>query len=179
MTAPTTSKPPAPALSPLRWWQAHFLAAELGVAVLVAAAFAAWSARPGGAALVDATLQGNRAAVYGALASIFGSLLGFTLAAAAIVLGYAASDRLAVVRDSRQYPTLWRVFIAAMRALALATAVALAGLILDRDAAPRPAILDVCVGASALAALRLARCLWVFERVIALVTAPSPSRPDD
>lgn len=161
------------------WWRTHFLLAELGVAVVVTALFAVWGARFGGQALIDATLEGNRAAVYGAVASICGSLLGFTIASASIVLGYAASDRLALVRDTRHYLTLWRVFIAAMRALGAGTIVALVGLVLDRDGAPAPPILYVCAGTTVLSVLRVVRCLWVFERVIALVTAPTKARPGD
>jgi hypothetical protein len=162
-----------------RWWRAHFLQAEFALAALIGAIFALWTARYGGAGLVDAALRGNRGALYGTLASMFGSLLGFTIAAISIVLGYATSDRLAIVRESRQYPTLWRVFIAAMRALGAATVVALAGLVLDRDAAPLYAVLDLCVWTATLAALRLARCLWVFEQVIGLVTAPTKRQPGD
>lgn len=162
-----------------QWWRTHFLLAELGVAVAVTALFALWGTRFGGQALIDETLKGNRAAVYGAVASICGSLLGFTIASVAIVLGYAASDRLALVRDSPHYETLWRVFIAAMRALGAGTIVALVGLVLDRDGAPSPPILYVCAGTTVLAMLRVVRCLWVFEHVIALVTAPTKARTGD
>ena len=165
--------------SVVRWWRAHFLAAEFGFAVVIGLAFAVWCARFGGLRLVDAVLVGNRSAIYGTLASICASLLGFTIAAIAIVLGYAASDRLAIVRESRQYTTLWAVFSATMRALGLTTVTALAGLVLDRDAAPVSLVLYLCVGASVLAALRIARCLWVFEQVIALVTAPARARVGD
>ncbi|HEV2236754.1 MAG TPA: hypothetical protein VGR57_08855 [Ktedonobacterales bacterium] len=152
------------------WWGVHFLFAEFSVALVVALAFGVWHAAPGGGRVVAQTLAGNRAAVYGALTSLFGALLGFTIAAMAIVLGYASDNRLRLVRESPHYPTLWRIFIAATRALALATAAALLGLVLDRDRAPSPLILDLAVGATALAALRLARCLWVFERSIGLIT---------
>jgi hypothetical protein len=162
-----------------QWWKVHFLAAEMGLAVLVGVAFAVWAVWLGGQPLVDAILKGNRATVYGTLASMCGSLLGFTIAVVAIVLGYASSDRLAIVRESRHYPTLWHVFVAAMRALGVATLVALVGLILDRDGASVPVILYVCVGTMALATLRLARCLWVLEQVIALVAAPSKERAGD
>ena len=162
-----------------QWWRVHFLAAEMGLAVLVGVAFAVWAVWLGGQPLVDAILKGNRATVYGTLASICGSLLGFTLAAVTIVLGYASSDRLAIVREGRHYLTLWRVFVAAMRALGTATLVALVGLILDRDGAPVPVILYVCVGTTTLAALRLARCLWVLEKVLGLMTAPSKERLGD
>jgi hypothetical protein len=154
----------------LDWWSVHFLFAELVVALGAMLAFGAWQATPGGGRAAAATLADNRGAVYGALTSLFGTLLGFTLAAMAIVLGYASDNRLRLVRESQHYPTLWRVFIAATRAMALATGVALLALVLDRDRAPSPLILDLVVGATALATLRLARVMWVFERIIRLIT---------
>lgn len=153
------------------WWRIHFLGAELGVAVVLGGAFTLWDLAFGGARGTDALLHGNRAAVYGAFAGLWGSLLGFTIAAVSIALGLAAGDRLAVVRESRHYATLWHVFIAAMRSLALATIVALAGLVADRDAAPVHALLCLAVFTTVLAALRVARTIWVFERLIAIVTA--------
>lgn len=163
----------------VRWWKVHFLAAEFGVAVFIGLCFATWMILFGGASLVEETLKGNRSAVYGALASIFGSLLGFTITAVSIVLGYVANDRLAIIRNSRHYTTLWKVFTSTIRALGLATIVALAALILDRDTAPNRLFLYFCVWASTLAVLRLIRCLWALENVIGLVTAPSPERLGD
>lgn len=162
---------------PLDWWRAHFLGAELGAALVIGALFTLWVFALGGARALDAVLLGNRAPVYGALASLWGSLLGFIIAAVAIALGFASSDRLAIVRGSKHYASLWRIFVSAMRSLSLATVVALAGLIADRDAAPLPALLCLCVTTTALAALRVARTIWVFERIIALVTLP-PKTPD-
>jgi hypothetical protein len=158
----------------VHWWKVHFLFAEFCVAVLIGVGFAAWVIWFGGASFVAETLRGNRAAIYGTLASIFGSLLGFTITAVSIVLGYAANERLAIVRNSKHYPTLWKVFVAAIRALGIATMVALVALILDRDTAPAYFFLYVCVWSTSLAVLRLMRCLWVFEQVVVLVTGPVP-----
>ena len=156
----------------IRWWKVHFVGAELALAALVGVAFTVWVFALGGERPTNLLLAGNRAPIYGTLASIFGSLLGFTIAAVSIILGYASTDRMEIVRKSKPYATLWRVFVAAMRALAFVTVVALAGLIFDRDAAPAPVILCLCVGTLTLAMLRLARCLWVFEQVIHLVALP-------
>jgi hypothetical protein len=163
----------------IRWWKVHFLFAEFGAAVLIGTCFAVWAIWLGGDNPVAETLKGNRAAIYGALATIFGSLLGFTITAVSIVLGYAASDRLAVVRNSKHYPTLWKVFMATIRASGIATIVALVALILDRDTSPASILLYVCVWSTSLAVLRLVRCLWVLEQVVILVTGPAKERLGD
>src|SRR6185436_2455744 len=95
----------------------HFLRFEAAAALLLTGLFASWANWYGGWESVEEILRGNRGAVYGAFASILGSLLGFVIAAVAIVLGYADSDRLTILRESRNWTTLWTVFMAGMRSL--------------------------------------------------------------
>lgn len=159
-----------------QWWKTHFLWAEFGLAVLLSAGFILWIERYGGAGIVNTTLTGNRGAVYGTLASITGSLLGFVLATVSIVFGFATHERLAVVRDSPHYTTLWRVFTSAIRVLGVSTVFLLVGLLVDRDTSPTRIVMYVCVLVFLLAIFRLARCVWVLEKVIGLVTAPSKAR---
>lgn len=162
-----------------RWYGRHFLLAEFGVAGLVGLGFAVWSSRFNGFVLVQGTLNGNRSAIYGALASISGSLLGFTITAVSIILGFSASGRLVIVRNSPHYRTLGKIFTSSMRSLALATILSLLALIFDRDSAPVPILLYLCAWAATLAVLRLLRCLWVFEKIIGLIIAPSKERSGD
>jgi hypothetical protein len=67
---------------------------------------------------------------------------------------------------------LWRTFSATIRALAVATAVALLCLLLDRDAAPVPWLVVPLVLFVLLSLLRLARTIWALEHIIMLVTKP-------
>lgn len=105
----------------LQFWRRHFLWVEFALAVMIGVTAAYWIHYRNGAVVSDRLLAQNRAAVYGTLASIFGSLLGFVITAASIVLGFSGSESLAVVRGSKHYPTLWPVFTASIRALAFAT----------------------------------------------------------
>ena len=165
--------------SALSFWRRHFMPLEFCLAVVIGLAFAVWDAKLGGYHLVDATLKNNRSAIYGALAAICGSLLGFTITAVSIILGYANNERMAIVQKSKHYPKLWRVFVSAIRALGLATVFTLIGLVLDRDGSPDRLVLYLCVGVVALATLRLLRCLWAFENVIAIVTQPTAESAGD
>jgi hypothetical protein len=158
------------------WWRANFLLAEGALAVLVAAAFWLFGGYVDGNSTVWRVLEGNRGAVYGTLASIFGSLLGFAITAVSIVIGFANHERLAVVRESRHYPTIWKVFFSAIRTLGLATAMALAGLVIDRDRSPHISIFYLTTFASLLAILRIVRCAWVLENIVDLLS-DSPRNP--
>jgi hypothetical protein len=156
------------------FWKRHFLIAEGGLAIFVTIVFGIWFWQFGGLITVNAMLQNNRATLYGTMASIFGSLLGFVITATSVVLGFSGSESLAVVRESSQYPMLWRTFSAAMWALASATLVALLCLLGDRDSAPTSWLVVVMVFVTTLAVLRIARTVWVLENIIILVTKKSP-----
>jgi hypothetical protein len=118
---------------------------------------------------VEKVLNGNRSSIFGTLASIFGSLLGFVLTITSIVLGFHASDKLQLLRDSAQYGTLWRVFISTNRALALATISALVALIVDKDGGLTPWFY-LLFFSTIYSSLRLMRSLWVLENILRLVT---------
>jgi hypothetical protein len=78
--------------------------------------------------LIAQILDSQRGTVYGTLASIFGSLLGFVITTVSIVIAFATHERLAIVRASEHYPTLWKVFMSSIRVLGIATVVAFLGL---------------------------------------------------
>lgn len=153
------------------WWRRRFLVWEGLLTLVVTAGFAWWSLGAGGAGLVNDLLKGNRAAVYGTAASVFGSLLGFIITSASIVFAVSGSERLQILRDSRQYPTLWAVFSAAIRTCGLATAIAFWALIFDQDVRPISWLQVAFVFCCLLAVLRIIRAIWALENIIFLVTA--------
>jgi hypothetical protein len=143
------------------------------MALLLTVGLLVWFRCYGGAASIESVLEGNRSALYGTAASIFGSLLGFAITATSIVLGFSSSDRLAVLRGSAHYPTLWRIFSATIRALAFATVIALVCLIWDRDSEPASWLTIFLFFGVLLAVFRIGRTIWALEQIIALVTTPS------
>jgi len=160
------------------WWGAHYLFAELVAAVLATVGVAVWAQGFHGTATVDTLLAGTRAALYGVLATVWGALLGFIIATVTIVLGFLQTPRFKLVRESEHYGDLWKTFHSAIRVLAFATAAAIAALIADKDTPGNPNRIAfyICMFASLLAALRLARCIWILQRVVTLATGPSKAR---
>lgn len=132
--------------------------------------FVGWAEGLDGLAQVDCLLADSRLAVYGTLASIFGSLLGFTITATSVVLGFSSSKRLRVVRESCHYSTLWKVFLSTIRTLGCATVMSLSALVLDRDAMPRPWVFYLVLLAFLVCCLRIVRVVWVLEAVVRLLT---------
>lgn len=156
-----------------RWWRRNFLEVELVVAVLVGVASVMWGYFFGGNHLICEVLGEGRGDIYGALASIFGSLFGFAITAASIVLGFSGSERLAVLRESPYYDDLWDTFLSTIKWLGLATAVALVALVLDRSEMPRFFLVHAALFATVIVTLRLARSVWILERVIKALTRTS------
>ncbi|MBI5352242.1 MAG: hypothetical protein HZB50_06350 [Chloroflexi bacterium] len=152
------------------FWDKYFLPLEFLVSLLTMVGFIIWGEFFSGRSVMDSLLEGNRSAVYGALSAIFGALLGFVITAVSIVLGYVASDKLTLVRESPHYEDLWRVYKAAMRSLAVATIAGLLGLIFDREARPMPLLFYLNILTTTLAFFRLGRSIWVLENIISLVT---------
>ncbi len=153
-----------------KYWEANFLVAEFVLAVALALLFYLWSEYINKNMFLLQFFTGNRESIYAALVALFGSLLGFSITAVSIVLGYANSEKLEIVRMSSHYMDLWNAFKSAIAVLAFATMTTLVGLIFDRDSAPMDAILYVNVFASILSFFRIARCIWVLNYIIAIVT---------
>ena len=157
----------------MKFWQRNFLGVDALIAFGLAVALAIWYFSFEGTDYVEELLQGNRTNIYRTLASISGTLLGFSIASASFTLNAVSSPRLAVLRNSRHYPTLWRTLFHTTWFLGALTLVALICMIWDRDDAPTtwlviPLALLVC-----LSVFRLARVIWILEQVIGIVTKPS------
>ena len=161
------------------WWARHFLVAEIALTVATAVAIAAWGTWWGGWPAVSAALDQNRGAFYGTVASLAGSLLGFTIAALAIALGALDSRRLVPLRRSHLVPTLINTFTAATVCLGLTTLVALVGLLVDRDGTPRPIVFYGVVLGLLTSGVTLARSVWALQALVRITTAPSKARPGD
>ena len=128
-------------------WERHFVRNEFLLTTAGVLILAAWATWLGGETAIQSMLTDNRAAFYGAVASIAGALLGFLITTVALLQGIVAAEGFRRLRASDQYPTLWRVFHLAIRVLALACAVSLIALLVDRDAAPVPILFYVVVWA--------------------------------
>lgn len=157
----------------MKFWERHFLGADALIAVGLAAGLAIWMFFEG-KCQVEELVHGNRANIYRTLASVSGTLLGFTLASASFALNAVSSPRLAVLRNSRHYPALWRTFFQTTWFLGALTLTAIACMIWDRDNAPTTWLVVPLVLFVGLCVVRLARMIWILQRVIGLVAKPSP-----
>ena len=152
-----------------KWWRKHFLGAELAASLVAAALFFVWIYIAGGSETADLVLRDNRNSLYGTLATLFGSLFGFSITAASIVLGASSSPSLEIVRKSDHYGDIGKVLSNTIVTLGFATLAALVGLLADRDGAPSHIALCIVALALLLSCLRAARTVWVLRYVMRLV----------
>jgi len=160
------------------WCRRHFLWAELCLALIVTLGFSLSRDHFGGWIPVMNVLKDNRSAIYQTATSIFGSLLGFAIAALSLLISFSGSPSLKLVQESNHYPTLWKTFAAANRALGLATVASFLALIFDRDRSPSRLIFFAVFYAAMLAALRVARCIWILEQVVRVVAGKTKPAVD-
>lgn len=155
-------------------YEKHFRLYDALLAVATGAAVCLWLEKFDGLAAVEVVLYGNRAAVYGTLASILGALLGFAVTAVSIVFALWTSPALALVRRSPYAEEVGAICKGAIRSLAVATAVALALLVFDRDGAQKPYLLLTSALVLPYTTARVSRCLWLLEKMLSLATKKGP-----
>jgi hypothetical protein len=152
-------------------WAANFLWCEFALGVVALVALVVWSEFMGGSAHLDRFLNEHGETLYIVLAPITAAMLGFILAAAAIVVTSAPAERMKLLRESPHYPELWETFRSALRYLGCATIVSLIGLVVSGEL-PSRIIFYVVAGVAGLAALRTARCIWAMNWMIHIFTGP-------
>lgn len=152
------------------FWEANFLRLEWILAGLISLGYAFWSESVNNGVFMSQFFSDGRGTLYGTLTALFGSLLGFAITAVSIILGYAANEKLEVVRNSNHYHVLWDTFNSAIKVLAVATVLALIGLVVDKDSSPKNVILYINFFLTILSFFRIARCIWILEYIIAIVS---------
>jgi hypothetical protein len=154
----------------------HFIAIDYMIAFAGAASLVIWAHVYSGEPQVLRLLHGNRTAVYAAIGRLFGTLFGFALPAISIALTNSQSEKLAVLRKSKQWATLWRVFIGALWVFAIVALLALGGIIFDRDEQPLPSLTYLIFSFFLLGLMRLYRILWAFEKLIGVLVQTEISK---
>ncbi|AWP26362.1 hypothetical protein [Paenibacillus sp. Cedars] len=113
-------------------------------------------------------LKGSRSALYGAIAGVAGSLLGFVITGLSILLVTGNSEGMNALRSSKYYYQIFKVFLNTSKYLGLLVVLSLVSLIIDRDAAPLFEVNMVVLWGVIIVTFRILRCLWVLENIIGI-----------
>lgn len=100
------------------------------------------------------------------VASLFGSLLGFTLATVIFLLGIVENENFAVLRASTSYPLLWGEFKSALISCGLTTLVSVTWLFAIWFSSFANWMITVLVTLAVWSSIRIGRVIWVLCKVI-------------
>lgn len=146
-------------------WNKNFIRNELCVALLLGVLFYVWYGHCNPPLLMN-LLKDNRPAIYGTLATIFATLLGFSITAISIVLSFMSDEKFEIIRRSSHYSDLWKVFTSSIRAFSSATIISMLALVIDKNDSPFPPIFFITVFAIILSCFRVFRVIWVIEKIV-------------
>lgn len=138
-------------------WRNDSVYLDAVIAVVAVAIGLIIGAHFGWATTLEFVLKDNRSAIYTALTSVFGALLGFTITAISVILALGSSPTGETLRKSKHYPRLWQTFLSAIWISGLATIISFIGLVFDRDSRPVPMIEVLALVIVLFASLRLYR----------------------
>ena len=151
------------------FWQRHFLGMEATMAGLVTLVFSIWFFAFDGQHFVGESMQGNRGVAYTTIAGTAGTLLGFSIAVTSLVLNLSSAPGMKILRESKQYPKIWKTFTSTGRTLGSLTVVALVCLFIDTDRVPNSWLTIPLFFLLVLSIYRVVRVLWILENIIELV----------
>jgi len=125
------------------------------------------------------SIYGTRQALYGAIVAVGGSMLGFILAAATIVLAVVQTPRFESIRSSRHYVKIFTVWFEAVYVLALTTVWGFLGLLTDTDSNPKWLVSYAMIFLVFLSANRVYRAVWLLKRISLIAAKPIPPPPPE
>ncbi|HXD54856.1 MAG TPA: hypothetical protein VN618_08905 [Solirubrobacteraceae bacterium] len=119
-----------------------------------------------GRSLLSHVSTGARSAFYISISASCAALLGFAITATSILLVLGSGPRMTWLRDQREFQKTRVVFMYAIYALALATAVFTALIVIDTGQVGAWSVEALGAGVLALVVTRLAWVLWLLDQLL-------------
>jgi len=114
-------------------------------------------------------INGLRQTIYGSLATIFGSLLGFVIAGVTILISMGETPRLKLMFQYGLFTQVIGIFNSTAKWLAFGTFASISGLVADRDGHVIWWYSWFAASITIVCALRIWRCIWVLGAILDLV----------
>lgn len=154
----------------------HRVAGEVGLTIALVVAFMVAS----GPASFDETMdEETRSTLYGSLAGTSAALLGFVLAALAILVALPSTERLDALRRHPKWERVPGAYFRASRALLAVLVLATLGIAVDSATEPSTLYGALTVIAVSVALVRVAAAVVALDQILAVARAPEPKKPVD
>lgn len=142
--------------------KAEFLISVVVSVLIVGAMKYTWSSET-----IGYWLSTNKKDIYPLIATIGGTLLGFVITGVSIILAFSESEKLRLLKRSKQYETIFTIYFSTVRYLAITTVVAIFGMIIDDRLSI--GIFYLLIWSVIISSLRIWRCLWVLENIVEIM----------
>ena len=157
---------------PVKIIELHFMRIEFWAVVAFTIVLAVWGSVFGGNTSIGGLLDGDRSTIYETLASLFGTLFGFTFAAISFVVGLSNRERLHHLKTSPHFETLRQAFMSAIIWSGIGTIVAVFGLFADRGESPIFLLVYAVFFTTMLVGFRVVNCVLLLGLIIEIVLHP-------
>lgn len=151
----------------------HRVKLDIAAIVIPVAAFLVAT----GAASFDETLDmQRRGSLYATLASTAGALLGFVLAALAVLVALPSTERMEALREHPSWPRVPESFFRASRSLLAALVLCILGIPLDSGKDPWVLWETATAAVVTLALVRVTASVVALDQILAVARQPKPMR---
>lgn len=160
-----------------RHWALNFLLMDALAVVAVIAAFVAALAFVGGFNdWLDSIPKESRHNLYGRVATIAGSMMGFGLAVVAFIIpAISTAERFRRIRLNSRYSMISKTYLQTVYCFGGLTVTALAGMVADTGTSPCVWIVVPFLLMGLLAIVRLYRSLNLLSRILRVMSSPHPN----
>lgn len=141
----------------------HFLDAELLLSGVICLFLIYLINRTWSSEIIREWIFANKREIYPLVATIAGTLLGFVITGVSIIIAFSGSEKLALLRKSPYFKTIFTIYFSTMKFLAITTIIAVSGIVVDDKWAIR--IFYLLLWSVMISSFRIWRCLWILENI--------------
>ena len=109
----------------------------------------------------------NRGTIYPLIATIGGTLLGFVITGVSIILAFSESEKLRLLKRSKQYKTIFTVYFSTIKYLAITTILAIIGLVVNDNLSIL--LFYLLILSVTVSIFRIWRCLWILQSIVEII----------
>ncbi len=150
-----------------RTYKRHFLLAELLLSLILSVLvliIIQWFWSPDS---LERWISSNKKEIYPLIATIGGTLLGFVITGVSIILAFSESEKLRLLKQSKQYTKIFAIYFSTIKYLAITTVVAIIGIVINNNLAIL--IFYLLLWSIVISSLRIWRCIWVLESIVEII----------
>jgi hypothetical protein len=109
----------------------------------------------------------NKRDIYPLISTISGALLGFIITGVSIILAFSESEELKLLKQSKQYKTIFEIYFSTIKFLAITTIIPIVGIVINNKW--MILLFYLFLWSLIISSLRIWRCLWILENIVEII----------